>query len=163
MKLRELKKKDAEYMYEWMHDKNVIKNLNTDFMSKTIQNCYEFIDVSKNNVGDFNLAIVDDSDEYMGTVSLKHIDEINSIAEFAITVRSCAMGKGFSRYAMKEIMRIGHDELKIKNIYWCVAKENVRAIKFYDKNGYKRIQDVPNKLQNMYSVELNKKLIWYCS
>lgn len=162
MKLRELKKKDAEYMYEWMHDKNVIKNLNTDFMSKTIQNCYEFIDVSKNNVGDFNLAIVDDSDEYMGTVSLKHIDEINSIAEFAITVRSCAMGKGFSGYAMKEIIRIGHDELKIENIYWCVVKENKRAIRFYDKNGYNRIQNVPNKLQNMYSDELNKKLIWYC-
>ena len=39
------------------------------------------------------MAITDDNDEYMGTVSLKNINYTDSFAEFAITVRRTAMGK----------------------------------------------------------------------
>ena len=84
-----------------------------------------------------HLAVVDDNNTYMGTVSLKNIE--NDAAEFAITVRKNAMGKGFSKYAMSEIIRIGLEELNLKSIYWCVSPENKRAVKFYDKNGYMRI------------------------
>ena len=42
-----------------------------------------------------HMAITDDNDEYMGTVSLKNINYIDSFAEFAITVRRTAMGKKF--------------------------------------------------------------------
>ena len=73
----------------------------------------------------------------MGTVSLKNIE--NGTAEFAITVRKGAMGKGVSKYAMSEIIRIGLEELNLKSVYWCVSPENKRAVKFYDKNGYIRI------------------------
>lgn len=50
------------------------------------------------------------------------------------------MGKGFSAYGMQEIIRIGFEELGLNLIYWYVAQENSRAIRFYDKNGYKRIE-----------------------
>ena len=46
MKLRELEKKDAELMLEWMHDRNVVHWLNTDFDSKTIADCEKFIEIS---------------------------------------------------------------------------------------------------------------------
>ena len=39
MHLRRLERKDAPLMLEWMHDRNVIKDLNTDFASKTIDDC----------------------------------------------------------------------------------------------------------------------------
>lgn len=59
-------------------------------------------------------------------------------AEFAITICRDAMGMGYSKFGMHEIIRYGFEELDLANIYWCVSPENKRAIKFYDKNGYPR-------------------------
>ena len=60
------------------------------------------------------MAIVNDKDEYMGTVSLKRITDSN--AEFAIVVRKCAMGKGYSKYGMKKIMKYGFDKIGLEFI-----------------------------------------------
>ena len=73
MKLRKLKKQDAPMMLEWMHDPQVVENMKTDFLSKTIQDCERFIEQAQNTSESLHLAIADDRDEYMGTVSLKHI------------------------------------------------------------------------------------------
>ena len=137
MYLRKLELKDAPLMLSWMHDEMVTKYLQTDFGSKTLSKCHFFIERSLKDTANMHLAIVSDEDEYMGTVSLKHI--IDGSAEFAITVRSCAMGKGYSKYAMETIFDKGFDELNLKSIFWCVSPKNKRAIRFYDKNGYKHI------------------------
>ena len=136
MELRKLDIKDAIYMYEWMHDPSVVEHMRADFAHKTLEDCENFIKRAKDTTGNLHLAIVDDNDNYMGTVSLKNI--LNDTAEFAITVRKTAMGKGYSIYGMKEIIRIGFEKLGLKKIYWCVSLENIRACKFYDKNGYKQ-------------------------
>lgn len=158
MRLRKLKLEDAYLMYEWMHDTDVVKNMQTNFLKKTIEDCEEFIKNSENEEN-INLAIVDENDEYMGTVSLKHI--INKSAEFAITVRKKAMGAGFSIFGMKEIIRIGFEKYNLSEIYWCVSKKNVRALRFYDKNGYSRVSynEIDNK--NSYSESQAQSYIWY--
>ena len=40
---------------------------------------------------------------------------------------------------MREIIKIGLEDMNLSSIYWYVDKKNQRAIKFYDKNGYQRI------------------------
>lgn len=158
MKLRKLGKKDATFMIEWMHDEFVVCNLKTDFKSKSIEDCLEFIVLAQETKDDLHMAIVDDNDEYMGTVSLKNI--LNKTAEFAITIRRCAMGQGVSKYGMKEIFRKGIDELKLETIYWCVAPSNLRAVRFYEKNGFKK---VPCSFihTNKYTEEETKAYYWY--
>jgi len=71
------------------------------------------------------------------------------------------MGKGYSAYGMKEIIRIGLEELSLKKIYWCVAAINNRAVKFYDKNGYERTTDIPDSILNAYTKEQLEKFMWY--
>ncbi len=161
MRLRKLEKKDAAYMIEWMHDDDVVRWMQTDFASKTIEDCETFIDNSHECDSDLNLAIVDDHDEYMGTVSLKHIDKIDKIAEFAITVRKKAMGTGISRYGMEEILRLGLEELGLKEIYWCVSIDNKRAIRFYNKGVGTLTEYVHEKILNQYDEKQREKLIWY--
>jgi len=161
MRLRKLMLKDAEPMLEWMHDKDVVLWMQSDFASKTISDCERFILNNQECESDLNLAIVDESDDYMGTVSLKHIDKEAGNAEFAITVGKKAMGKGFSQYGMKEILKIGLHDLGLDNIFWCVSVENARAIRFYDKSDAKRTDDIPEKILNYYSVEQLEKMIWY--
>ncbi len=161
MLVRELQEKDAPFMYEWMHDKKVVEFMYANFMDKTVEDCVDFILRAKADSMNLHLAVVDDKDEYMGTVSLKNIDNEEKVAEFAITVRRSAMKKGYSAFGAKEIINKGLHEMGLKAIYWCVLKQNKRAIRFYDKNGYTRTQEVPDSIKNAYTSEQLSEFIWY--
>ena len=159
MKLRKLELKDAPLMLEWMHDESVVAKLAANFAAKTMDDCRNFIAASQNDGEDLHLAIVDEDDTYMGTVSLKHIDRTAGTAEFAITVRAAAMGKGFSHFGMDSILKMGIEELGLSAIYWCVSPKNQRAVRFYDKHGYPRITEVPAEILSAYPADM--ELIWY--
>ena len=157
MRLRDLKQKDAPLMLEWMHDPTVVENLKADFLSKSIDDCESFIISAQKRNKNLHLAITDDNDEYMGTVSLKNIN--NHSAEFGIIVRRCAMGKGYSKYAMNEIIRVAFEELDLKAVYWCVNPQNYRAVRFYEKNEYKKA-NAPKEAINYTDYE-RKNFYWY--
>ncbi len=147
MYLRELRETDAPLMLEWMHDESVVANLRGEFLSKTIDDCIAFIQssISESNV---HLAIATDEDEYMGTVSLKNIEE--GSAEFAITVRTKAMTKGYSWFGVQAIIERAFNDYNLEAVYWCVARDNLRAIRFYDKHNFHEILDVPAHILEHY-------------
>lgn len=160
MKLRKLKISDAENMLEWMHDEELCKHMHADFSSKKLEDCKEFIKTSSLNPCYVHFAIVDDNDRYMGTVSLKNIQFEEGIAEFGIVVRRCAMGKGYSQFGMREIIKYGFNDLNLKQIIWCVSKFNLRANRFYVKNGYSLISEgIPSSINKVYKNVDN--LVWY--
>lgn len=135
MQIRKLESKDAKYMLEWMHDDNVVEFFEVDFSKKTMDDVENFI---VNSFTDTNkhFAIVNDFDEYMGTISLKNIDLVNKNAEYAISIRSSAMGMGISRIGTDMLLEYAFNELKLERVYLCVAEDNIRAIKFYEKYGF---------------------------
>lgn len=157
MYLRKLELKDAPLMLAWMHDKSVTEKLQANFASKTMDDAENFIKSSWDDKENLHLAIASDTDEYMGTVSLKHIEDGN--AEFAITVRSEAMGKGYSWFGMESIIEKAFDELDLDCVYWCVSRENPRAVRFYDKHNFHEALDIPEKVLKRY--EGLKDLKWY--
>lgn len=161
MRLRNLVLKDAAPMLEWMHDSELVKNLQADFSVKTIEDCCRFIEESEQNETDIHYAIVNEQDEYMGTVSLKHINQNCKSAEFAIAIRRCAMGKGYAKWGMNEILQKGFKELHLHTIYWCVGKNNNRAVRFYVKNGYFEVS--PDKIDAItgYTREQINKYAWF--
>ena len=160
MKLRSLKLEDAAPMLEWMHDASVVSHMGTNFASKTEADCLRFIENSLTDTENVNLAIADEDDIYLGTVSLKHMDPQRREAEFAITIRACAMGKGVSRFAMESILEQGFSQWNLRRIYWCVSPENVRAVRFYDKNGYPRV-DAGTLNTAHYTPEQVRTYLWY--
>lgn len=161
VKLRKLNSCDAPLMLEWMHNKEVVKWMQADFQNKTLDDCKAFICQSNQSEADLHMAIVDENDEYMGTVSLKNIEQDREYAEFAITIRECAMGRGFAQYGMREIIRIGLKELGIKKIIWCVSKDNIRANKFYNKMRYSILEDIPAPMKENY-MNWNYMNWFYC-
>ena len=159
MRLRNLELKDAPLMLEWMHDESVVGKLKGNFIEKTLADAESFILASANKEKNIHLAVVSDEDEYMGTVSLKNVED--GSAEFAITVRKSAMGRGYSWYGMEEIIRLAFEQYGLESVYWCVSRENERAVRFYDKNGYQRVTVVPSDICDKYSKEQNEMFIWY--
>lgn len=144
MRLRDLEFKDAPLMLEWMHDKSVVEKLKGNFLEKTIEDAESFIRLSANKENDVHLAIVSDEDEYMGTISLKNIED--GSAELAIVVRSFAFGKGYAWYALEEILNKAFEEYDLESVYWRVLKENQRAIRFFDKHNVHEAFDIPEMI-----------------
>ena len=146
MEVRCLHEKDAPYMLEWMHDPYVTAELKDDFSKYTINNCIDFIRRSKDQKRNLHLAVVNNNDEYMGTVSLKNISDERKDAEFAICLRRCAFGKGYGIYAMKYVLDKGFGEIGLHKIFWYVSSKNERALRFYRKNNFKEYKE-----KNMFS------------
>lgn len=136
MKLRKLMTKDAEKMLSWMKDPTINRFFRFDAETMTIEHILNFIAQAQNNEKELHMAIADDSDLYVGTVSLKNIDIEASNAEYAISTCACVHGKGIALEATKEILRIAFEEKKLHRVYLNVLEDNERANRFYQKLGF---------------------------
>lgn len=139
--LRELHEKDAENMLEWMHDPDSQKGFQKDMMSITLEEAGKFCREAKfsskpENGYSLHWAIVDETDEYLGTISLKNINTEYHSAEFAISIRKKVRGKGVAVEAVRLLLRTAFKELKLHRIYLTVLADNIAAIKFYEKCGF---------------------------
>lgn len=157
MIIRKLRMQDAPLMLEWMHDDTLVHYLRADFAEKAIDDCIRFIIEAQDETKSIHLAVTDDSDEYMGTVSLKHIQK--NTAEFGIALRACAMGKGYASYGMKMIMEYGYRNRRIDTAYWCVDSDNRRAVRLYEKHGFQKCKAPVQATE--YTDEEKRKYIWY--
>jgi len=162
MKLRNLEPKDAPRMLQWMHDPDTVAHLQGRFLEKTLQDCLNFILQSREDPSQLHLAIVNEEDTYLGTVSLKHIDRQQEDAEFAIAIHPDAMGTGCAQRAMEQILRLGFKNMNLNRIFWCVSPENRRAVRFYEKGGFTVVDPKTVKAQRYYAPQLIHQLLWYC-
>lgn len=160
MYLRKLELKDAPLMLSWMHDPNVTEFLATNFSEMNIQDAEQFISKSKDDSNNVHMAVVSDKDEYMGTVSLKHIDRNDMSAEFAISMRREAHGHAYAWFGMTEILAYGFEQLGLECVYWCVSNVNKRAVRFYEKHGFHGVVDITEKMLRNYQ-ENASDLRWY--
>lgn len=133
--MRRLEDKDAPFMLEWMHDDTVNCNFRYPFSEMTLDKAEAFIRESFNEKNQ-HFAIVDDNDEYLGTISLKNISLQDSNAEYAIVTRKKAQGTGAAMQATQELIQYAFEELKLHKLYLNVLEENGRARKFYEKCGF---------------------------
>lgn len=163
MKLRNLEPKDAPRMLQWMHDPQAVAHLQGSFLEKNLQDCLNFIADSQNSDYQLHLAIVNEEDTYLGTVSLKHIDPQQKDAEFAIAIHPDAMGTGCARAAMESILQLGFREQGLSRIFWCVSPENRRAVRFYEKGGYSLVEPQTVNAERYYTPQLASQLLWYCA
>lgn len=139
MVLRKLQEKDAEGMLEWMNDPDIQQNFRFNMAGRTIENVLMFIQTAETEPIEgksIHYAIADEKDEYLGTISLKDIDLSAGKAEYAISLRKKAQGRGIAAAATKRLLRMAFEEFKLERVYLNVLSENTRAIKLYEKCGF---------------------------
>ncbi len=158
IKLRFLENKDADGMLEWMKDPSITCFFRFDPSNITRESCEEFIRSAKSIPKNLHYAIVDENDNYLGTISLKEIDMINKRAEYAICTRKCSHGTGNAWKATKQILEIAFEQIKLESIYLNVLAINERANAFYKKVGFRF------KYCEEHAIEIRgewKDLNWY--
>ena len=136
MIIRPLKEKDAKAMCECLNDDNVNHFMNIHSLSFNEQSCLKFIKESQSDKENLNYAIIDEDDNWVGTISLKHIDYKKKEAEYAIITATKVHGKGIAKLASKEILKVAFLELGLEKVYLYLSTKNERANKFYQKFGF---------------------------
>ncbi len=159
MHLRRLQDEDVNLMYEWMMDNEISKSFHTDFSGKKIEDASEFITHSMDNDRNKYFAIASDDNIYMGTVALKNYDPDRQHIEFSIVVRRESMGKGYAWFGTRAAIERAFSEYDVTCVYWGVKRENIRAITFFDKHGFREAVDVPVEIKSRYPKEADLK--WY--
>lgn len=160
VKLRMLKEKDADFMLEWMHDPEIQICFRYPMKNQTKEEILAFINKNqnRNSISDIHYAVVDDDDEYLGTISLKNIDNVSLNAEYAISMRKKTFGTGVARKATIQLLTIAFEKMRLKKIYLNVLEENKRAVRFYEKMGF--IKEGTARSQLFLNGEF-KTLYWY--
>ena len=162
--LRELQTKDAEFMLEWMHDPIIQKSFRKDMLGMTLNDAIKFCEESKipNTIkeGDsVHYAIVDgDDDEYLGTISLKDISLINKNAEYAISTRKKAHGRGIAKCATGILLKKAFREFNLHRIFLNVLSTNNAAIHLYEHSGFRFEAEFR---EHMYRDNTYVSLLWY--
>lgn len=156
MKLRELQPKDAPLILEWMQDPsiNCFFRFNADLITE--ETVRAFVDDSQTSQNRHFAIADEDTDEYLGTISLKNITEVD--AEYAIALRQKAIGTGAARDATMEILRYAFQALGLTRVYLNVYENNIRARKLYEKCGFFIFS---HKEDAIDTPEGRKLLCWY--
>ena len=82
------------------------------------------------------MILVDD--EPIGSIYLRDIDHKNKKCEYGIFIgEESNCGKGFGKMASKLVIDYAFNELKLNKIFLRVFSTNIRAIKCYEKIGFK--------------------------
>lgn len=139
MLLRKLEEKDVSGMLEWMHDPEVYQFFRFSCENNTTEDAARFIAKARIDFEENihrHYAIVDNNDIYLGTISLKDIDMASRNAEYAISLRKSAQGKGIATQATKKILEIAFTELGLERVYLNVLSNNTAAIHLYEKCGF---------------------------
>lgn len=160
--LRRLEEKDAVLMLEWMGDPDITRIFSNNFSEYTLEMVQNFIKSSFDTENQ-NFAVVDENDEYQGTISLKNISSKDKNAEYAVVFRKKAHGTGTSKQATYEILRYAFEVLNLEKVYLNVLEDNLRARKFYEKIGFKqegifiKHKFIEDRFQNLYWYRMLKE------
>lgn len=157
--LRELRIADADYMCEFLEDPDISHNFIFTRYPFSMENFNEFIKISWGDTKNIHYAIVDDNNEYVGTVSLKNINYVDRNAEYAIVTRKKFWGTKCAYEATKQIIEYGFKRINLHKIYFNVLSSNLRVRNFYEKFGF--IKENVFK-EHMYINGKYEDLIWYC-
>lgn len=140
--LREHREEDAPLMLEWMHDLTIQKSFKKNMAKTTLAAARDFcksaaIPYRLTDGVSIHFAIADaDTDEYLGTISLKDIDIHNKAAEYAIATRKEVHGKGIAKQATGLILKKAFSEYGLHRVYLNVLADNDAAIRLYERCGF---------------------------
>ena len=137
--LRKLELKDTDGMLEWMNDQESREFFRFPSDYAKPANVIKFIEsanIEPVENESIHYAIVNEKDEYLGTISLKNIDMKVKKAEYAIALRKTARSKGVGTRATKLILDKAFNKIGLNKVYLNVLSNNKRAIVLYEKVGF---------------------------
>ena len=129
---------DIEIFTQWMNDFYITDYTGRSHQVVSLQDEKEYLESGGDKT---TFAIIDEQkDEIIGTVGLHKIDNINRTATLGIFIGNRDYwSKGYGTEAIQLIIDFGFNYLNLKNIDLAVMEFNQRAVRCYQKCGFKEI------------------------
>lgn len=135
--LRDLKPSDYEKILQWSNNE-LLTYLAGERLPRNIEECKKRYLKSS---GLFNIifAIEDKGGRFLGEIELNHIQWKQKIAELFVYIgEENLWGKGYGTDAINTFIKYIFNEKDFKKIYLRVYQNNKRAIRCYQKCGFKK-------------------------
>lgn len=135
MKLRPLEETDLEFIHGLANDYSI--------MSYWFEEPYNSLAKLKEDYQNNNSSesarrfIVENENDLVGIVDLDFIDLKHRNCEIMIIIKPEFSGNGFAKFAFKEATKYAFEVLNMHKVYLYVDTENEKAVKIYEKQGFK--------------------------
>lgn len=130
-------KSDIEDILTWKYD-GIYSFYDNSIQKEKIEWIESFID------SDDNFSIYNEQNELVGNCSFYYIEEFFCLG---VQMRPELTGKGFGTEFVRAIINFGKKKYNLSYIDLTVAKFNKRAIKIYEKVGFKIIEEIVNTIR----------------
>ena len=141
IRLREYRSDDIEIAQKFINDVEIKQMLHPGipylYTYKDEQKWFETISAT-NDVYSFAIETLE-GEEYIGGCGVNNVDWKNSVVEVGIFIgKKNLLGKGYGTDAMKVLVRFIFEQMNINKIKLKVFSFNERAIRSYEKCGFKK-------------------------
>lgn len=85
----------------------------------------------------------------IGLINIKNIRKILKVANLGIVFNPKFINKGYGTTALKAMLRYYFETMNMRALYLDVAKHNKRAIRTYEKCGFKKVKEFTIKLEGI--------------
>lgn len=163
--LRAIETNDYLVFHKWRNDTQITDMLggNRFFVSTEREKDWVANAINNDRVN-LHLVICIANDKPVGIVNLTSINYLNRNAEFSILIgEKDLQGKSIGLKSTMLMLKHGFEELNLNKIWLTVLEDNSKAIKLYEKVGFKNEgllrQEVykNNKFHNMYVMSILKE------
>jgi diamine N-acetyltransferase len=136
--LSSIEKEDVDILYQWINDKELV-HYNSYYKPVSWFEHEEWI---KNTLNDPLIVLfgirLEENKKLIGTCRLHSINYRDRKSELQIRIGIKEMsGKGYGTQAINQLLEFAFSELNLNKVYLYVFIENVRAVKSYQKAGFK--------------------------
>jgi len=132
VKLRAFESKDCEALHRWTNDPESIRLVGR--VPRSLDETVASVERKRRN-GDLLMAVEAASD-LVGWVFLQNIEYEHGRASIGILLDPHYHGQGYGRMAMRLMLEIGFNQLRLHKIYLTTRGFNERAIKLYKSLGF---------------------------
>ena len=145
-------KSDVEDMVTWKYEGiySFYNNDKTEAKKEWISNLYNEEDA---------FSMYNEENELIGNCCFEHDDEHNEYL-FGVQMRPCLTGKGMGTEVVTNILNFGKEKYNLSEITLLVASFNERAIRLYEKLGFKIIEQFPANVNNEDIIFVEMKKAW---
>lgn len=129
---------DSEIFTRWLNDQEVTDNLTLASLSVSLKKEREILE---RLAAEHNYSIIDAAtDSIIGNCGFMDLDYLNRTAEIGIFIgEKSYWNKGYGSEAISLLIDYGFNKLDLHNIMLKVYAFNERAVRCYEKIGFRRI------------------------
>lgn len=137
VKLRAVTEADLPDYVRWLNDPEVTRFLGVEPGTITLEGEYEWLARKRTPGCREHVWAIEAEGRHIGNCAL-HVDESGKNAGFGIHIGDKTVwNRGYGTATVREALRIGFEEMGLHRIHLTAFAENVRAIRCYEKCGFR--------------------------